>query len=735
MRAETSGIRLSVLGVTVLGLFSALFARLWFLQVAASPGLEKAVVSARIRTVPLLPQRGRIYDREGRILADNRRTLVVVVDQSSIRNKDKRAELFLRLAGALQVQPSELEDRYQSEKYNRLLPLPVMENVTETVAGYLAERQALYPCVSVVAKTSRTYRYSPTGSQIVGYLGQIQAEDAASFKEKGYTADEIVGVAGAEKSFESILRGKPGSKTVEVDSLNRVVRETNRVEPEPGADIQLTIDLKLQMYAEQLVKANLIDRRTQTPGQTLDANLKPIGPPPKNFKAPVGSAVVQDANTGEIIAMASYPSFDNRWFDGQTPPEKLDQLFGYEKVGTVQTPRNNGPLFNRAVSGTYQIGSTMKLFTSLAAMRYDNVKTGQKVLADPYATFFDIGKWTLPADQCNREEPAGCSKSNAGGAKYGAIDLPIALAVSSDAYFYELGAQLWINTETGSNALQTELRNFGFGKRLGIDLPGEQSGLVPDLEVKKALAKQHIITKFEGSKYFTGDNVNLGIGQGLFGATPLQLVNGYTAFANGGTVFKPGIAHGVWEPGAADSTPGRVDFQKMTVRELVQPTVLNNVELTSSMTKPIHDGFGLVVAQFQTNDRTDPQRSTAADVFKEYDLKGYPIYGKTGTAQTGDQADEKDTSLFVAYGGPASELPRYTIGAVMEQAGFGARSAAPVVKCLFEAVRDTGKLTEPTQSLPLNREQLLPAVIPDPVPGSMDCYKTITFAQTRKVID
>jgi penicillin-binding protein 2 len=735
MRAETSGVRLSVLGVTVLALFSALFARLWFLQVAASPGLEKAVVSARIRTVPLLPQRGRIYDREGRILADNRRSLVVVVDQSTIRDKVKRSELFLRLAGALQVQPTELEDRYQSKKYNRLLPLPIMENVTETVAGYLAEREALYPGVSVIATTSRTYRYSPIGSQIVGYLGQIQAEDADGFRAKGYSADEIVGVAGAEKSFESILRGKPGSKTVEVDSLNRVVRETDRIEPEPGADIQLTIDLKLQMYAEQLVKANLIDRRTQTPSAGVDINGNAKGPAPKNFKAPVGSAVVQDANSGEIIAMASYPSFDNRWFDGQTPPEKLDQLFGYEKVGTVQTPRNNGPLFNRAVSGTYQIGSTMKLFTSLAAMRYDNVKTGQKVLADPYATFYDIGKWTLPADQCNREEPAGCSKSNAGGAKYGAIDLPIALAVSSDAYFYELGAQLWINTATGSNALQTELRNFGFGKRLGIDLPGEQSGLVPDLEVKKALAKQHIITKFEGSKYFTGDNVNLGIGQGLFGATPLQLVNGYTAFANGGTVFKPGIAHGIWEPGSSDSTPGRVDFQKMTVRQLVQPTVLNNVELTSSMTKPIHDGFGLVVAQFQTNDRIDPQRSTAADVFKEYDLKGYPIYGKTGTAQTGDQADEKDTSLFVAYGGPANELPRYTIGAVMEQAGFGARSAAPVVKCLFEAVRDSSKLTEPTQSLPLNREQLLPAVIPDPVPGSMDCYKTITFAQTRKVID
>jgi penicillin-binding protein 2 len=175
MRAETSGIRLSVLGVTVLALFAALFARLWFLQVAASPGLEQRVVNSRIRTVPLLPTRGRIYDREGRILADNRRSLVVVVDQSGIRDKKKRADLFMKLAGVLQVQPDELQARYDSKKYNRLLPLPVAENVTELVAGYIAERSVLYPGVSVVPTSQRTYRYSPIASQLVGYMGQMRS--------------------------------------------------------------------------------------------------------------------------------------------------------------------------------------------------------------------------------------------------------------------------------------------------------------------------------------------------------------------------------------------------------------------------------------------------------------------------------------------------------------------------------------------------------------------------------
>jgi penicillin-binding protein 2 len=739
MRVETSGIRLSVLGVTVLALFAALFARLWFLQVAASPGLEQRVASNRIKTVPLLPTRGRIYDRTGRILADNKRRLVVVADQSKLRGDKARALAFTRLAGALQTQPEVFEERYQSKKYNRLLPLPLAEDVTEVVAGYLAERVDDYPGISVEVQSARVYRYSPIASQIVGYTGQIQAETVKEYQAKGYALDELVGVAGAEKGFEDVLRGKPGSETVEVDSAtNRRIRVISRVEPEPGADVQLAIDLKVQQYAEQIVATELQLRRLEAPPprvSRVDVNKVIIQPP--NFKAPVGSAVVQDTNTGEIIAMASYPTYDNRWFDGSTSPAKLESLFGLETLpeGTKK-PRFDSPLFNRAVSGTYQIGSTMKLFTSLAALRYDRFdKDGHlvgKVLSDPYAKFLDTGTWTLPRDQCQSDEPAGCTKKNAGGAPYGLVNLPEAIAVSSDAYFYELGAQLWISTAKGSNALQTELRSFGFGRRLGTDLPGEQTGLVPDSDVKKDLARQHIISKFDGSRYFTGDNVNLGIGQGLFGATPLQLVNAYGAFGNGGTVFRPLIGRGVWEPGATDSASGQVDFRKMTLRKVIDPEVIGTVDLTPELVKPVKDGLELVVQRFELNN----QKSTGYGAFDGYDHKGYPIYGKTGTAQTGDQKDEKDTSLFVAFGGPSGQAAQYTIGSVMEQAGFGAGAAAPVVRCLFQAMRNPDTLPEPVQSLPLDKvRQFYPAIMPTITLDGRKCLDDQVKVAVRNVID
>lgn len=730
MRAETSGIRLSVLGITVLVLFSALFGRLWFLQVAASPGLEQRVVANRIRTVQLLPVRGRILDRQGRVLADNRRALSVVIDQSKIRRDRPRAEIFQRLAGVLQVQPEDLEARYDSDKYNRLLPLPLAEDVSEQVAGFLAERSDDYPGVMVNEEFVRSYRFAPIGSQIVGYMGQIQLESAELYEAKGYEANEVVGVAGVEQSFQDILRGTPGFQKVEIDSLNRVVRTVEQVDPVAGRDIQLTIDLKLQTYAEQIVLEQLQRRRGERALNKVSKITGEIVQEGKFFAAPVGSTVVQDTRTGEILAMASLPTFDNRWFSIGTSPAKLNALFGTEVVDGKEKPRFNGPLFSRAISGQYQIGSTMKLLTATAAMRYTSVKTGEKILPDPYAKFEDRGTWQLPEDQCDTREPGGCSKRNAGGAVYGPVNLADALAVSSDAYFYELGARLWIETEEGSNALQTELRAFGFGRRSGVDLPGEQPGLVPDADVKKELARQHVITRFEGSRYFTGDNVNLGIGQGLLGVTPLQLTNAYAAFANGGTLLKPQIARGIWEPGSTEGSPFQADFRKMTIEREIRPEVLATIDVPPEMVKPIVQGLEDVVRKYKVNG----QVSTAGSVFESYDLEGYPVWGKTGTAQTGNNEDEKDTSLFTGVGGPAGEAPHYAITAVMEEAGFGARAAAPVVRCLFEALRFPDRLPEPSQSYPLDPNQTLPAVLPALEEGNTICLN-IVFGEARNVID
>jgi penicillin-binding protein 2 len=722
MRVEASGARLSVLGLSVLVLMGALFTRLWFLTLADAPGLEQRVEARGLRTVPLLPMRGRIYDREGRVLADNVRSLTVVIDQNQLRDKLKRAQIFQVLAGAVNTPVSVLEARYNSEKYNRLLPLPVAENVSEEVAGFIMEQRANYPGVTVREDSVRRYRYAPLASHLIGYLGPILKEDAESYKAKGYALDEVVGLNGVEASYEAVLRGKPGYKKVEVDNQNRVIREIERVEPEPGADLQLTIDLKLQQYAEQMLITELSLRRTVAPSivEKIDGTVVRI---PENFKAPVGSLIVEDVNTAEIMAMASYPTYDNRWFNTGTDNLVLDALFGFDTVDGVQKPRFDGPLFNRSVSGQYQIGSTMKLFTAIAGMRWGKIP-------DPYAKYHDTGKWSFP--DCPAGEPSGCTRRNAGGAVYGEVNLPEALAVSVDTYFYELGAQLWVKTPTGSDALQTELRNFGLGKRSGIKLPGEQAGLVPDAKVKAELAKKRVITKFEGSRYFTGDNVNLGIGQGLLGVTPLQLVNGYATFANRGTLRSPLIVRAIWEPSTVDSVAGRVDFEKMKIRESLTAADLGTVDLPETYRKPIIEGFTAVVNPVRVNG----DKTTAYDTFLSYNHKDYPLWGKTGTAQTDKAFDEKDTSLFVGVGGPDLETPQFAIGAILEESGFGGRAAAPLVRCMFEALKEPRVLDEPKTSLPLNKTVVKPAAQFPGLATVENAYcLNIVFSETRNVID
>ena len=405
MRAEVSGVRLSVLSIVVLGLFAALFARLWFLQVAASPGLEQRVAANRERIVFLPAIRGRIIDAEGRVLADNKPSLSVVVDQNQLRNKSKRLEIFALLGGPLNKTIEQLEAQYQSEAYNRLLPLPVAEDVSEQTGIYLKERVENYPGIDVIEVYNRDYRYAPLAAHIVGYVGRITKEEWPELQLKGYRQADKIGQNGVERTFEDELRGKPGYKRVEVDALNRVLRELERVDPIPGKDVQLTIDLKLQMYAEQVLQIELNKRRTERPPRPVSkTDGQPFGDEKPLFPAPVGSVVVLDPQSGGVMAMASNPTFDPRWYDGNTPPAVLDAMFGYETNpdgtqkldrGGLAIPRNNGPIFNRAVSGQYAIGSTMKLFTASSGIRYIGL--------DPDEEWEDVGKWEFPEQFCRRE--------------------------------------------------------------------------------------------------------------------------------------------------------------------------------------------------------------------------------------------------------------------------------------------------------------------------------------------
>jgi penicillin-binding protein 2 len=686
MPGDSRGLRLSVIGIVVFSLFVALFGRLWYLQVVQSDQLAQVASANQVRTVPLVPMRGRILDRDGRVLADNTSTLNVTIDRGAIKDKATRTALFQRLAGPLKTTPDELQKRYDSGKYSPYEPLPLAEDVDESTAVFLKERREDYPGVEVEEGFLRKYRYAPIASQIVGYMGAISKQTQDQYSRKGYQLNDRVGVAGVEQSYEDELRGKPGFIKYAVDARNRVLGVVEQVEPVPGNDVQLTIDLKLQLYTEQILQAGIQSARTHVVTVT-GSDLKPQSTG-QTFSAPAGAALIQDPNTGEILAMASYPTFDNRWFVNTISDEKMQQLF----------PAERSPLVNRAISGQYNIGSTMKLFTSIAALQSGQLNDGNYV-------YDDKGKYEIP--DCT-DVVTGCVFENSGGLKPGRIDLPNALAMSSDDYFYRLGVGMWQNTSE-KYVFQKTLGQYGFGKSSGVDLPYEFPGRVPTAELKKQLAEDGVLTPEDGAGYFVGDNLQLAIGGALFAASPLQLVNGYSTFANGGDHLQPRVAAAVLAPGTPTSAPGLVDLTQAQPTKQFGAVVVNHIDIPPDWQANITRGLVGVMRK-----NTFPP-GTAYKTFLNYGYDSFPIAGKTGTTQVDKSQPQKDSSLFVGFGpvGPGTR-PNYTIGAVIERGGFGAEGAAPVVKCLFNAVSGQlpTPLAEPQQSDPLDPNSTQAGVIP-----------------------
>ena len=385
MAVDKRAARLGALALVSVILLGAVGARLWFLQTVERKSLQAKVNSGQTRTQQLLPERGRIFDAWGRILADNRRILTVTVDRAVIRRDSNRKELFTRLSGVLNVTVEEMEKRYKDNQYSNFLPLPVAEDVPETTVLELESRSEDYPGVRGDEDWVRVYPYAPLASHVIGYMGLILASQDQTYKDLGYLNNETVGQFGVELSMEPVLHGKSGLVTYQVDSANRVVRELSRVDPVPGKDVRLTIDLKTQQYAERVLETELKSRRQDTNYAEMaknpkdkDGNPKFVEPEPwrydKNgdqflpFPAPAGSIVVENHSNGQIIAMASYPTFDNRWFTVGLSGAKFKQLF--------PVPDKNDPnradksiLVNRAIQGQYNLGSTFKPFVAYSAIQ------------------------------------------------------------------------------------------------------------------------------------------------------------------------------------------------------------------------------------------------------------------------------------------------------------------------------------------------------------------------------
>ncbi len=655
---EGSGVRIAVLGLIVFSMFATLFVRLWSLQVLRVEDHEVAAIENRFETLPVRAPRGRILDRNGKVLVDNRVSVVVTLDpqvlDAEFDDPADRSRYIGRLARELssfgiEITATEINARLADSQYSPLAPRPVAEDVPESVEIFLGERRDDYPAVAVERRTVRTYPYGQLAAHVLGYVGALNEEEYDSQEradsEKPYEVDDEIGKTGVERVFESWLRGTPGERVVQVDSANRVVADvtSESVDPAPGDDVRLTIDIDLQAAAEKALEEKLVERRevTNTAGLL--------------FPAPAGAVVMLDPRDGDLLAVASNPTYDPVEFLGGISQERFDLLNSEE---------NGAPLFSRAIQGTYAPASTFKLVTAFAAL--------ESGMITPETTFEDVGTYTLT--DCTG---SSCTRSNAEGAANGTVDLQRSLTVSSDVFYYWIGESLWRQESLPANGIQDTARLFGFGEETGVPLP-EASGTVPTPEERQAQKDE--IEAADPDAYIpgwrAGDNVNLAIGQGDVLVTPLQLTNAYAIIANGGTRFQPNIADAVVD---IDRRTG-----EQTVVQEFGPREAASLELPAAFRDPILDGL---------NGVTTDEEGTAFYAFEGFDPT-WSVAGKTGTAQV---VNKEDTSLFVGFG--PVETPRVVVTAVLEEAGFGSEAAAPVVRRLLELVSEQRELpTYPTIS-------------------------------------
>ena len=689
-------VRVAVLGGVAFVAFAIIFFRLWFLQVLTGDEYVSQARENRVRKVKIEAPRGNIVDRNGRTLVKTRAAPVVQILPNSVpeaetdaaddyrralaaaegrrlaaaddlkalerrlinsrrekptkAQKAERRELRKRSSRAERVPipaiaPEETELRSLYRRLGKVIDLPPKTIHRRVVAGladqpganvtiktdvppeafnFLLEHRDEFPGVVVEKKYLRFYPHDELGAQLFGTLREISPEELDEKRYRGLEQGTRIGKDGIEETYDSYLRGTDGFTRVIVNSMGSRddTREATRVPPIQGRQLQLTLDLGLQRAANDAL-ARAID--------AANSNFNP---------AKAGAFVAMDPRNGEVLALGSYPSFDANLF-----AKPIDQKT-YERLNSED---EGAPLFNRAISAGYPTGSTFKPITALAAME-DGVITPSTVLNDPGV--FRYG---------------GREFKNAGDAVFGSLALPRALQVSSDVFFYQLGASL---NERGP-VIQDWARKLSFGEPTGIDLPGEYGGLVPDrkwrdkgfAEYQKCAKKAKVPVGTQEAlfacggierQWSGGDNVNLSVGQGDLQATPLQLATAYAALANGGRVVTPHLGQEV-QDGAGRQLE---EIRKPLARKIdLDPAQLDAIST------------GLLAAATQPG-------GTSTDVFTGFP---YPVHGKTGTAERQPNADQSWYACWVDD--PSRPI---VVVVTVEEGGFGAEAAAPAARLILE---------------------------------------------------
>ncbi|MDF1541649.1 MAG: penicillin-binding protein 2 [Anaerosomatales bacterium] len=593
--------RYATLGIIFLSVLGVLFLRAWSIQVINADRYAAAAENNRVREIAIDAPRGRILDRNGNPLVTNRATLGVTVAPGAKDDED----MLYRLSVVLEMPLDDLMERVSSTREAALKPRLVALDVPMTVVAYLAEHETEYPGVEVSVVPVREYPHGSLAAHVLGYTGEISEESLNSGEMEGYVLGDLVGKSGAEWQFESVLQGEKGYRRVEVDAVGSPRHVLEEAEPVAGRDVVLTIDLEIQQVAEEALERALVEARADD-----------------FLNARAGAAVALDVHTGEVLAMASVPTFDPTLFIGGISTRDWEALTAED---------SEYPLNNRAIQAAYPPASTYKAITGMAGLEFGVTSLGH--------SYYCAGRWTGMGEQWSKF----CWKRSG----HGSIGFTRGVAESCDVVFYEIGYEFY---KRDREELQEFARRFGVGSVTGIDLPGEVSGRVPDAAWKAEFNANYP----EYRQWLPGDTVNMVIGQGDLLTTPLQMAAVYAGIANDGDVMRPHVLKEV------------LDSRGEAVRAF-EPEVAFSPEVSPETLRTMHNAL-LAVTESGTG------RSA---------LRGFAerVAGKTGTAEV---AGKDDYAWFTAYA-PADD-PQYAVAVVIEQGGGGGAVAGPAARKILAAL-------------------------------------------------
>jgi penicillin-binding protein 2 len=648
-------LRVAILGGVALALFAIVFFRLWYLQVLSGDKFLAQATVNRVRELRVQAPRGKIVDRNGKVIVANKLAVVVELDPAKLpdaerdlaadwafdvntraaRPKGKRGDpiaipgiptrelkqRFKRIGNVLNLPASEVHRRVVRSLV--LVPYSNVRLKTDVAAStlsFISERPELFPGVTVDETYLRDYPRGSLAAQILGTVGEISPKEKKQVRFRGVKSGTLVGKDGLERAYDRYLRGVDGKQRIQVDAFGRPVPNPRlkRTEPIAGQRLRLSLDLGLE--------------------ETTQRRLAELG------GGHPGAAIALDPRDGSILAMTSHPTFD---------PAVLTKPFTQKRYEALTGEDTGKPLFNRAIAGQYPTGSTFKAITALAGL--------EKGLITPGSVVNDTGCIKVgEADRCNARD-----------AKYGAVDLSRALQVSSDVYFYKLGISAFY-APGDDLVIQRYARKLGFGRETGIDLPGEDDGVIPDVAWRKAIneserecrRKKHIsleVNVFAAGaagcgisdlrEYNLGDTVNLAVGQGDLQATPLQLAVAYAAIANRGKVVVPHLGL-------------EIERSNGELVQRIERDPARRVDIDEADRQAVANGLHRAASE---------AGGTSADVFAGWPQDQLPVYGKTGTAERQPKADQ---SWYVAYV-PDPKRP-IVVAVTVEEGGFGAARAAPI---------------------------------------------------------